>query len=123
MRDAVQHRAAKEIVAKARLVVMESLDVCGMMRRGGRSLAGGIARAALSALLQQKVAYRCEAAGIGFVKASVDFPSTRRCSRCGGLREMALKQRVYECGRCGLVIDRDVNAALNLKHFGERSGL
>ena len=122
LRDAVQHRAAKAIVAKARLVVMESLDVCGMMRQGGRYLAGGIARAAMSAL-QQKVAYRCAAAKVTLLKTPADFPSTRRCSRCGALREMPLKQRVYECGRCSLVIDRDDNAALNLKHYGERSGL
>ena len=59
LREEVQHRAAREIVAKARMVVMEALDFRDMMNRGGGCLAGGIARAAMSAL-QRKIAYRCE---------------------------------------------------------------
>jgi putative transposase len=45
------------------------------------------------------------------------YPSTKRCSRCGHVKaEMEISERVYTCerGECGLVIDRDFNAALNL---------
>ena len=121
-REEVQHKAAKEIVAKARMVVVESLDVRDMMNRSGRRLAGGIARAAMSAL-QYKIQYRCKAAKVEFVKAPADFPSTRRCSRCGEPQDMPLSKRVYECLRCGLVMDRDHNAALNLQHYGETLSL
>ena len=121
-REEAQHKAANEIVAKARMVVVESLDVRDMMNRGGRRLAGGIARAAMSAL-QYKIQYRCEAAGVEFVKAPADFPSTRKCSRCGEPQDMPLSKRVYECLCCGLVIDRDGNAALNLQHYGETLSL
>ena len=121
-REEVQHKAAKEIVAKARMVVVESLDVRDMMNRSGRRLAGGIARAAMGAL-QRKIACQCKAAGVRFVKAPGDFPSTRRCSGCGEPQDMPLSKRVYECLRCGLVMDRDDNAALNLQHYGETLSL
>ena len=121
-REEVQHKAAKEIVAKARMVVVESLDVRDMMNRSGRRLAGGIARAAMSAL-QRKIACQCKAAGVRFVKAPGDFPSTRRCSGCGEPQDMPLSKRVYECLCCGLVMDRDGNAALNLQHYGETLSL
>ena len=52
--------------------------------------------------------------------APPDFPSTQMCSsQCGGLQEMPLERRVYECPRCGFVLDRDLNAAINLKQYGE----
>ena len=73
--------------------------------------------------LQYKIQYRCEAAGVEFVRAPADFPSTRRCSRCGEPQDMPLSKRVYECLCCGLVMDRDDNAALNLQHYGETLSL
>ena len=121
-REEAQHRAAKETVVKARMVVMEALDLCGMMNQSGRRLAGGIARAAMGAL-QHKIACQCKAAGVRFVKAPGDFPSTRRCSGCGEPQDMPLSKRIYECLRCGLVMDRDDNAALNLQHYGETLSL
>lgn len=118
LREEAQHGAANDIVAKARVVVMEDLDIIDMMNQGGKRLAGRIARAAMHSL-QEKIAYRCEAAGVRLVKAPGDFPSTRMCSRCGELQNMPLGQRVYECPYCGLVLDRDLNAAINLKQYGE----
>ena len=122
LRDEAQHRVANDIVAKARTVVMEDLDIIDMMNQGGKRLAGGIARVAMRSL-QEKIAYRCEAAGVGLVRVPGDFPSTRMCSRCGELREMPLKKWIYECSRCDLVLDRDLNAARNLKQYGEREPL
>jgi len=50
--------------------------------------------------------------------ASRWFPSTKRCSCCGHVKKrMPLKHRTYQCLVCGLVIDRDLNAALNLAWF------
>lgn len=45
------------------------------------------------------------------------FPSTKMCSSCGNVKnEMPLSKRIYECDECGLIIDRDYNASLNLKN-------
>ncbi|WP_432741818.1 zinc ribbon domain-containing protein [Methylobacter sp. G7] len=51
------------------------------------------------------------------VKISCWEPSTKTCSSCGQVRMMELSQRVYAC-ECGLTIDRDLNAALNIKRAG-----
>ena len=72
--------------------------------------------------LRRKIAYRCHAVGVRLVEAPGDYPSSRMCSNCGALQEMPLRRRVYECLRCGLVMDRDDNAALNLQHYGEERG-
>ena len=118
LREEAQHRAANDIVTKARVVVMEDLDIIDMMNQGGKRLAGRIARAAMRSL-QEKIAYRCAAAGVRLVKVPGDFPSTRMCSWCGKLQNMPLGQRIYDCPWCGLVLDRDLNAAINLKQYGE----
>ena len=68
---------------------------------------------------RHKVAYRCEASGVTLVEAPENYPSTRMCSGSGALQDMPLGKRVYDCARCGLVMDRDANAARNLQRYGE----
>ncbi len=46
------------------------------------------------------------------------FPSTKTCSRCGNIREIGLDERVYVCEVCGLVMDRDHNASVNIETEG-----
>ncbi|MFQ5977139.1 MAG: zinc ribbon domain-containing protein [Candidatus Heimdallarchaeota archaeon] len=48
------------------------------------------------------------------VEISSSFPSTQRCSDCGHKQKLPLTERTYHCPRCGLVMDRDWNAAINL---------
>lgn len=122
LRDEAQHRAANEIVAKARMVVMEALDIPDMMNQSGRCLASGIARADMRSL-QYKIACRCAAAGVRFVNAAPRFTGIQRCSRCGGLQDMPFRKGVCECLRCGLVLHRDLNAAVNLRQYGEAQSL
>jgi putative transposase len=51
------------------------------------------------------------------------FPSTRTCSRCGTVkRPMPLAERTFRCGSCGLVAERDRNAAANLAAWAETAG-
>jgi putative transposase len=48
------------------------------------------------------------------------YPSSKTCSACGTARaKLALSERVFNCGTCGLVLDRDLNAALNLAHVAQ----
>jgi len=56
------------------------------------------------------------------IKADKWFPSTKTCSFCGAVKEeIGLSERTYNCEKCGKEIDRDHNAALNLKQYGIRS--
>ena len=61
---------------------------------------------------------KCEERGIKFIQAPTEFPSTKTCSRCGHVKEMMGSQCKYRCKICGLVEDRDINAAINLKNYG-----
>lgn len=63
--------------------------------------------------------YKAYELGKFLVKADKLFPSTKQCSSCKEKREMELSERVYECEHCGLVLDRDLNAALNLEEYGK----
>ena len=45
------------------------------------------------------------------------YPSTKKCMRCGKIKEMKINDRIYNCDYCGLVIDRDYNSAINLANY------
>lgn len=62
-----------------------------------------------------------ELLGRHIVSAPSNFPSTRRCSRCGHVEPpLNTNQRLYICPKCGLTIDRDLNAAINLRKLTGR---
>ncbi len=63
--------------------------------------------------------YKLHDRGKHFVKIDKWFPSTQICSCCGNRMKLALGERIYKCG-CGLKLDRDLNAAINIKNEGLR---
>ena len=64
-----------------------------------------------------KLQYKCEKYGIELVEADKWFPSSKMCSSCGAIKkDLKLSDRVYRCN-CGLVIDRDYNASINLSRY------
>ena len=62
--------------------------------------------------------YKLTELGKFLIKADKFFPSTKQCSSCGDKQDIPLSVRTYECPNCDLKIDRDLNAALNLKQYG-----
>ena len=96
-------------------IVMETLNVKGMMKN--RHLADAIAKQNFYELKRQ-IKYKCERAGILFVEADRLFPSSKKCSCCGQIKKnLKLSDRIYRCEACGLVIDRDLNASINLAKY------
>ena len=66
------------------------------------------------------LAYKLQEQGKALVKIDKWFPSSRMCSVCGAVKgELPLSERVYHCG-CGVVMDRDINAAINIRNEGIR---
>ena len=62
--------------------------------------------------------YKCERRGIAFVKANRFYPSSKLCSCCGNKKvQLSLSERVYSCDNCGLEMDRDLNASINLSKY------
>lgn len=109
------HQATNEIVkTKPSRVVMETLNVKGMMKN--RHLSKAIAEQCLYDF-KVKMKYKCEFYGIEFVEADKWYPSSKTCSCCGAIKkDLKLKDRVYQCF-CGLKIDRDFNASINLSRY------
>jgi putative transposase len=110
------HQATSSIIKlNPYRVVMEDLNVSGMMKN--KHLAEKIAEQKFYEFIRQ-MKYKCEFNDIDFVQADRFYPSSKLCSCCGNKKEnLRLKDRVYVCDNCGLTIDRDKNASINLGKF------
>jgi putative transposase len=113
------HQTTSEIVkTKPSFIVCEDLNVTGMMKN--KHLSKAVQEQCLAELTRQ-IEYKCNWNGIKYMEANRYFPSSKTCSCCGNVKsDLKLSDRTYLCEECGLVIDRDLNAAINLKKYGER---
>jgi putative transposase len=68
-------------------------------------------------MIHNQIEYKAKDRGIEVVKADRFYPSSQLCSNCGHRQKIGLS-RVYKCPNCGLEIDRDLNAAINLSKYG-----
>jgi putative transposase len=106
------HKATTGLAARYDTVIVEDLNVTGML--ANRHLARAVADQGFGAACRQ-LAYKTAWNGGQLLVADRWFPSSKRCSRCGWRKpSLTLAERTFECGTCGLVTDRDVNAARNL---------
>lgn len=117
IRDNYNHYITSEIVkTKPSKIVIEDLDIKGMMRDKSKSKA---IQNQKWYDLREKLTYKCEKNGIQLVVADKRYASSKLCSCCGNKkRVLRLDERVYKCEKCGKSIDRDYNAALNLRKYG-----
>jgi len=116
--DAI-HKATTAITKGAGRIVIENLNIKGMMRN--HCIAGALQDASLAEVHRQPQ-YKAEQLGIEVIIADRFYPSSKTCSGCGAVKTtLTLKERQYKCSRCGLEIDRDLNAAINLKQVAEGS--
>ena len=98
---------------------MENLNVGGMPKN--HHLAQAIADVGMYEFRRQLV-YKSAWYGSEVLLADRFYPSTKRCSQCGQVKPvMNLGEREYQCEHCGFVIDRDLNAAINLEQLLYRS--
>ena len=106
------HKTTTAIAKSAGRVVVETLNVSGMLRN--RRLARSIADAGMSGFLA-KLEYKCAWYGSEFVRADRWFASSKLCAHCGWKNDdLTLSDREWRCGGCGTLNDRDANAADNL---------
>lgn len=106
------HKATSDLAGRYETIVAEDLNVTGMLanRRLARAVADqgfGIARRMLN--------YKAAWDGGRLVVADRWYPSSKTCSACGWRKpSLTLAERTFTCEACGLMMDRDVNAARNL---------
>ncbi len=116
-RDNFTHQESRKIVNRYGVICVEDLNVNRMVHN--HCLAKSISDAAWSAFFFQLSA-KAEEAGRQFIKVNPAYTS-QTCSSCGHRQKMPLSERVYQCSCCLLSIDRDVNAALNIRAVGLHS--
>jgi putative transposase len=113
VRREFHHKTANEIIRQYGFIAMESLSINAMLRN--RRLARSISDVAWASF-QNILSYKAESAGATVI--GVDPKSTSQaCSNCGQIVQKGLSVRVHKCS-CGLVLDRDINAARNILQRG-----
>ena len=112
------NQTTSEIVnRKPRFICIEDLNVSGMMKN--RHLSKAVQNQGFFEFRKQ-LECKCADNGIQLIVADRFYPSSKLCSCCGNIKkDLKLSDRVYRCG-CGNVIDRDFQASLNLKAYGEK---
>ena len=112
------HQTTTEIVnRKPRFICIEDLNVSGMMKN--RHLSKAVQNQGFFEFRKQ-LEYKCEDKGIHLIVADRFYPSSKLCSCCGTIKkELKLSERVYKCV-CGNVMDRDFQASINLRAYGEK---
>ncbi len=118
IRQNYRHQVTTEIIArKPRVIVLEDLNVQGMMKNKH-----------LSKKIQEQgwydfrklIEYKAEWSGIEVVLVDRFYPSSKTCIKCGKIKkDLKLSDRIYRC-ECGNVIDRDLQAAINLKRYCDK---
>ena len=111
------HQTTSEIVKrKPSFICIEDLNVSGMMKN--RHLSEAVQQQSFYEFRRQ-IEYKAEWSNIPVIIADRFFPSSKLCSCCGIVKtDLKLSDRVYSC-ECGNIIDRDFQASLNLKVYGE----
>ena len=115
VRNDNHHKATTAIAKSAGRVVVETLNVAGMVKN--RRLARAIVDAGMSGFLR-KLEYKCRWYGADYVKADRWYASSKLCAHCGWKNDdLTLSDREWWCGGCGVLNDRDANAAMNLEQW------
>ncbi|MGV0714993.1 IS607 family element RNA-guided endonuclease TnpB [Mycolicibacterium sp. XJ662] len=121
VRRDVLHKVTTTLAQQHDVVVVETLNAAGMRAAGGarkRGLNRALADAAL-AEVRRMLGYKTRWYGSHLVQADRYFPSSKMCTACGRRKpNLTLADRVFECDECGMQIDRDLGAAINLARLG-----
>jgi putative transposase len=110
------HKISHHIVSENQTIIMEDLNVNGMMKN--RKLSKAIWDCSLYELVRQ-MQYKSKWYGREFLQVSRWFPSSKTCGNCNYINDnLTLNDRNWTCPRCNQVIDRDLNAACNILKQG-----
>ena len=116
IRNTYRHTITKRIVEQEpRTIIVEDLNISGMLKN--KYLSDSIRKQGFNDIIS-KLKYKCKLYGIELKIADRFYPSSKKCSNCGHIKkDLKLSDRTYNCNYCGISINRDYNAALNLKQY------
>ena len=116
-KDYLNQTTSEIVNRKPRFICIEDLNVSGMIKN--RHLSKAVQNQGFFEFRKQ-LEYKCNDRGIQLIVADRSYPSSKRCSCCGKIKkDLRLSDRTYKC-ECGNVIDRDFQASLNIKAYGEQ---
>ena len=116
IKDTYYHTITKQIVMRnPEYVVMENFSVEKI--KATQKFISKLIPSVSFYDITQKMKHKCEQYGIIFIQAPTTYASTQICSNCGSIKKMYSYHK-YVCHVCGMVEDRDINAAINLRNFG-----
>ncbi|CCW35662.1 transposase, IS605 OrfB family, central region [Chthonomonas calidirosea] len=119
IRQDALHKLTTSLTRRFHPIAMENLNVCGMLKN--RHLARSIADMGFFELRRQ-LEYKAAMRGGQVVVADRFYAGSKTCSVCGHkLETLPLSVREWTCPECGVLHDRDVNAAINLKNMAVSS--
>jgi len=114
------HETAKSIVNRnPEAIVMEHITTMSM-HKNAKKISTGFSRNIDKSdftWIRSIFEYKCKERDIPFILADKQYPSSQICSTCGNIQKMPLYKHKYICPVCGLKLDRDVNAAINLRNL------
>lgn len=112
VRNDFEHKVTSILSANYSHIVLEDLNVVGMIKN--HRISSSVQDAAFYAI-REKLEYKKVLNGVEIAMADRFYPSSKTCSACGYVnKDLKLYQRTFRCPECGAVIDRDLNAAINL---------
>jgi putative transposase len=121
LRRDVLHKQTTLLARRHQVIAVETLNASAMRSAGGsrkKGLNRALADAAL-AEVRRMLGYKTKWYGATLIEADRWFPSSKTCSGCGERKpSLTLADRTYVCEHCGRIIDRDLNAAINLARLG-----
>lgn len=110
------HKVTRDIInQQPYCIVIENFNLQFLF--SNQNLAKNAYNQLLGSFLRQ-IKYKAEEYGIKVIEAISGYASTKLCSCCGNREEIKLNMRTYKCSKCGLIMDRDANAAKNLELYG-----
>ena len=110
------HKISSYLVSQYDTICIEDLSVESMLKE--KRLSSLISDASWSTL-RSMLEYKCSWSGKNLQVIGRFEPSSKRCNNCGNIKQsLLLSERVYKCEKCNTSLDRDLNAALNIKDYG-----
>jgi len=108
------HKLTTYLAKTFKLIKIENLNIKGMM--ANHKLAGAISDLGFYEFKRQ-LDYKCKMYGATLVLVDQWFPSSKTCSNCGTKKDMLLSVRTFDCPACGISLDRDFNASINILNW------
>jgi len=115
------HKVSTKLIRENQTIALEDLAVSNMVKN--HNLAQAISDVSWSTFVTM-LKYKADWYGKNILRIGRFAPSSKTCSCCGYInKELTLKDREWTCGSCSAVLDRDVNAACNIKTFALKNNL